>query len=85
MGADAFFSPEAASTNEHQHTSKPVQQQASTAASQELVKATFYLTPDHVTALEELKLKLRKKNGERVDKSELVRRAIDILVQQYNS
>ena len=48
---------------------------------QELVKATFYLTPAHVIALEELRLKLRKQ-GEKVDKSELVRRAIDLLVQQ---
>lgn len=50
-------------------------------APQELVKATFYLTPENIIALEELKLKLRKQ-GAKVDKSELVRRAIDLLTSQ---
>lgn len=56
-------------------------EQDNAGAEQELVKATFYLTPAHVIALEELKLKLRKQ-GEKADKSELVRRAIDLLIEQ---
>ena len=89
MGADAFFSPNAAdqqaSTTVQQDTSVPVNQDTSTLVKQPLIKATFYLTPEHESALEELKLKLRKTTGERTDKSELVRRAIDLLVNQYNS
>jgi len=44
-------------------------------------KATFYLQPDHQVALDELKLKLRKR-GVRTDKSELAREAIELLVEQ---
>lgn len=90
MGADAFFSPNAAqadqedSTPVKQDTSISAHQDVSTPVKQPLIKATFYLTPEHESALEELKLKLRKTTGERTDKSELVRRAIDLLVNQYN-
>jgi hypothetical protein len=107
MGADAFFSPNVAQTDQqasrpvHQDTSVPVNQQGSTPVSQDtsvpahqevskpvkkpLIKATFYLTPEHEAALEELRFKLRRTTGERTDKSELVRRAIDLLVNQYSS
>ena len=46
------------------------------------VKATFYLDPEHVIALEELRLRLLKETGKKIDKSELVRRAIELLVNQ---
>lgn len=46
------------------------------------VKATFYLNPDHVVTLEELRLEHFKKTGEKIDKSQLVRRAIDLLAKQ---
>jgi hypothetical protein len=59
------------------------EQQLEASSAQELVKATFYITPDQVIALEELKLKLRKQ-GEKADKSELIRRAIDLLIEQAN-
>jgi hypothetical protein len=45
------------------------------------VKATFYITPDHALQLEEYRLKLARQ-GEKVDKSELIRRAIELLVRQ---
>lgn len=45
------------------------------------VKATYYITPEHALKLEEHRLKLARK-GEKVDKSELIRRAIDLLVSQ---
>jgi hypothetical protein len=83
MGADAFFSPNAAQAD--QDARIPVHQDTSKTVKQPLIKATFYLTPEHEAALEELKLKLRKTTGERTDKSELVRRAIDLLVNQYSS
>ena len=44
-------------------------------------KATFYLRPGHQVALDELKLKLRKK-GVKTDKSVLARTAIELLVEQ---
>lgn len=47
---------------------------------QELVKATFYITQAQVIALEELRLQ-RRKQGEKTDKSELIRQAIDLLIQ----
>jgi hypothetical protein len=46
------------------------------------VKATFYLNPEQVVALEELRLKHFKETGDKVDKSELVRKAIDLLASQ---
>lgn len=49
----------------------------------ELVKATFYLAQKHILALEELRLKLMKRKGQRVDKSELVREAIELLEEHY--
>ena len=58
-------------------------QQDSMPVTQRLVKATFYVTPEHVTMLEELRLK-RLKAGEKTDKSELVRQAIDLLARQQD-
>ncbi len=69
MGSDAFFSD--------QQTSEPVKQQAVKPAV-ELVKATFYLTPDLVLKLEEVRL-TRLRGGVKVDKSALVREAIEQL------
>ena len=43
-----------------------------------LVKATFYLTPEHLLTLERLRL-ARKEQGQKVDKSALVREAIERL------
>ena len=44
-------------------------------------KATFYIQPGDQVALDELKLKLRKR-GVKTDKSELVRKAIELLTEQ---
>jgi hypothetical protein len=44
-----------------------------------LVKATFYLTTEQILDLERLRLK-RRERGEKVDKSALVRQAIERLV-----
>lgn len=68
MGADAFFA---------QPAEPPASQQNSIPAPQ-LVKATFYLTPELVLKLEQIRFD-RLQRGERVDKSALVREAIDRL------
>ncbi|GEM_PF-1504292 len=49
-----------------------------------LVKATFYLAPDDVIALEELQLQIRKRTGRKANKSELMREAIALLVKEYS-
>lgn len=49
-----------------------------------LVKATFYLSPDDVIALEELQLAIRKRTGRKANKSELMREAIALLVKEYS-
>ena len=85
MGADALFSPSPAtptdpSTPASQYGGLPASQQASEPA-QELVKATFYLTPDLIMKLEQVRL-IRKRKGEKVDKSALVREAIAQLAEE---
>jgi len=81
MGADAFFQPSAASIQSD--ASKTVSQQGSEAGVR-LVKATFYLTPEHIMTLEQVRLK-RKQRGEKVDKSALVREAINYLTGELAS
>ncbi len=88
MGADTFFE-----TPANQDTGKSVNQQDSKQADQhtdkpvsgltgstngELIKATFYLTQTHIMKLERIRLG-RKQTGRKVDKSALVREAIDLL------
>jgi hypothetical protein len=88
MGTDAFFASPArqsASTPASQDAGKelclqadmPVSQQDSTPPEQ-YEKATFYLSRRHVMRLEQLRLE-RMQRGEKVDKSALVREAIDKL------
>jgi hypothetical protein len=64
MGADAFFETPVKQLNDK--------------AEEGLVKATFYLTQDHIMKLERIRL-ARKQKGKRIDKSALVREAIDLL------
>ena len=56
--------------------SLPVRQGAVTPT--QLVKATFYLTPNLVMRLEEIRY-TRMRRGERIDKSALVREALELL------
>jgi hypothetical protein len=72
MGADAFFE-----TPVNQHASIPAKQ-LDDKIKEELVKATFYLTQNHIMKLERIRL-ARKQKGKRIDKSALVREAIDLL------
>jgi hypothetical protein len=54
------------------------------ANSPELIKATFYLASDDIIALEELQLSVRKREGRKANKSELIREAISLLVKSYD-
>ena len=64
--------PESQKTSEpiKQHTGKPVG----------LIKATYYIHPDQDLKLERIRL-ARRMRGEKVDKSELIREAIDRMVE----
>ncbi len=49
-----------------------------------LIKGTYYLELDQITALETIQLKQRKETGFKPDKSSLVREAINLLAEKYN-
>jgi hypothetical protein len=66
-GIDALIQP----TGEPKQADKP------------LVKATYYIRPEQVVALESIQLGERQKTGKRKDKSELVQEALDLLFTKY--
>ncbi len=82
MGTDAFFNTPTAATPPDPsgtHAILPANQHAGKSApADELVKATFYLTSGQIMKLERLRL-TRRQQGHKVDKSALVREAIDAL------
>ncbi len=79
MGTDTFFNTPPPGEPSGANVVLPASQQASKSAStDELVKATFYLTPGQIMKLEQLRL-TRRQQGRKVDKSALVREAIDAL------
>ena len=47
------------------------------------MKATFYLLPEHEIAIEEIRLQLRRGGDRDIDKSMLVREAIELLGKKY--
>lgn len=53
-------------------------------AEKPLVKATYYIRPEQVIALESIQLEERQKTGKRKDKSELVQEALDLLFAKYH-
>ena len=63
-----------------QQDSKPVSQDTGKPVTQ-LVKATFYLSPEQIVKLEQLRL-ARLQQGEKIDKSALVREAIELLTSK---
>lgn len=83
LGSEAFFSEPAQEAVKpvRQQASKPVKKKEEEPEGPPLIKATFYLTEEHVTMLEELKLRHRR-TGAKVDKSTLVRMAIELLAKQ---
>jgi len=83
LGREIYFgdSPTEASKQTNFLTDKQVKQQIS------LERATFYVKPEQQERLETLKIRLRSRfrgRGERraIDKSELVRLALDLLTEQ---
>jgi hypothetical protein len=67
-GIDALIQP----TGEPKRVDKP------------LVKATYYIRPEQVVAIESIQLEERQKTGKRKDKSELVQEALDLLFAKYH-
>ncbi|MDP9309871.1 MAG: hypothetical protein M3R24_03070 [Chloroflexota bacterium] len=62
-----------------------VEQPASKTAEQETVKATFYLLPHQPDDIDEWQLAIKRATGKRVEKSELVRFALQQLAKQFAS
>jgi hypothetical protein len=52
---------------------------------EKLVKATYYIRPEQVLALESIQLAERQQSGKRRDKSELVQEALDLLIFKYSN
>jgi hypothetical protein len=70
----------------NQSTDKTVHQPTSTPGEQDtgkpvFMKATYYITSEQDLKLEQIRL-ARRERGQRVDKSALIREAIDLLVDQ---
>ena len=52
---------------------------------EKLMKATYYIRPDQDIALASIQLTERQRSGRRCDKSELVREALDLLINKYSA
>jgi hypothetical protein len=83
LGREIYFKESAPEASKQTNilTDKQVKQQIS------LERATFYVKPEHQERLETLKIKLRSRLRERgqrraIDKSELVRLALDLLTER---
>ncbi len=80
-GREIFFEPQSAQTLQHQNIRKPKHETP-------LERSTFYVFPEHHEKLDGLKTRLRSKLRQQgfkrshVDKSELVRMAIDMLLRE---
>lgn len=72
-GADVFFEP----------TTLP--EGSPEKVKEKLVKATYYIRPEQVVALEALQLQERQRTGQRRDKSELIQEALDMLFAKYGA
>ena len=83
-GSDNFFPPARVEQTVEQDTSEQVHHNNSVPAKQdtsipvELMKGTYYITPEHDMKLEQVRI-ARKRRGIKVDKSALIREAIDLL------
>ena len=81
-GVDAFF-PTETTPEQHQHTDIQTYKQDDHSVEQEeeLERATFYIRPNQHDILDDLRRELRRKKV-KTNKSELVRKAIDLLAEQ---
>jgi len=64
---------------------RPVKQQTSQTAKRQRIKATFYLLPADIIAIDEMQTKRFREQGKKPEKSELVSEAIQLLSQQRTS
>lgn len=69
-GVDALFEPTAPASRGGEPKEK-------------LIKATYYIRPEQVIALERIQLAERQRLGKRRDKSELVQEALELLIARY--
>jgi hypothetical protein len=61
-----------------------VRQSDSKPAKQRRIKATFYLRPEDIIAIDEMQTKRFREHGKKPEKSELVSEAIQVLSKQIN-
>ena len=71
----------AVQASEHS-ASQPSSHLATQPAKQRRIKATFYLRPDDIIAIDEMQTKRFRAQGKKPEKSELVSEAIQLLAQQ---
>lgn len=97
VGTEALFSPAMEDTegtaaesiedrsSQQSHDSPPAaaENKSETKQQEELVKTTAYIEESKFLALEELQLKLKRKEKRRVTKNELFNKAIELLIEHY--
>jgi len=87
-GVDAFFESPAPAKPEQKEPLKPTKRATKKAARAEeqgeLLGAYFHIRDDQDSLLDRMKFVLRDRDGRKVDRSELVREAIDLLAKHYN-
>ncbi len=91
-GVDAFFESPPAATPEKKERVKPAKKAAAKTPRRaakaeepgELMGAFFHIRDDQDSLLDRMKFVLRDRDGRKVDRSELVREAIDLLAKHYN-
>lgn len=90
-GVDAFFESPAAKPEKKERVkaakkpaAKPQKRPAKTDVPEELMGAYFHIRDDQDSLLDRMKFVLRDRDGRKVDRSELVREAIDLLAKHYN-
>ena len=63
--------------------SQPSRQPASKPSKRQRIKATFYLRPEDIIAIDEMQTKRFRAQGKKPEKSELVSEAIQLLSHQH--
>ena len=64
---------------------QPSEHPDSKTVKQQRIKATFYLQPEDIIAIDEMQTKRFREKGKKPEKSELVSEAIQLLSKQQNS
>lgn len=90
---DSQMEEQSAIRTSEQQNSQTVKQQTvqeskhsdSQPVKQQRIKATFYLQPEDIIAIDEMQTRRFRENGKKPEKSELVSEAIQLLSRQQNS